>query len=382
MTEKSSPSKKQMAQSRATRAAIVESYKKKSHTGGFSDIGYITTGPDADHTDTYVKAEATPSRYLGKNMMVKAPRSGTLPDVYFGKLYATLASSTQGNVDKYVDQKNPFRDHSGTKKFIQSTHKGRDFKMSNYPAPGTGSGAYGGTFQGKPFEHMPEQPTLKRGEASPKFEKFAAGNFKTRAGPKGTYGFPNTTFGKFASLYVATPEVIAQREKDIKKWEKKKEQFEKEKAELLKRPVFKGMSNFKDTFDAKKASGITSVFDQYEAPAEVVAAEEKAKKKRDKAAARKAKAEAKKSKPLNLPTFRYASTLKSGEAGYFNKFPDAKVSVDEAAEAKKEAKRAKREAKAKKAAKKKGIKELAHPVWKPVSWDKSSVFASLLPRYY
>lgn len=382
MTEKLSPSKKQLAQSRASRAAIVESYKKKSHTGGFSDIGYITTGPDKEHTDEYVKQEVTPSRYLGKNMMVKAPRSGTLPDVYFGKIYATLASSTQGPVDTYVPPKNPFRDHSSTKDFIQKTHKGKDFKMANYPAPSTGSGAFGGTFQGKPFEHMPEQNAQKRGEPTPKFEKFSAGNFKTKAGPKGTYGYPNTTFGKFASLYVATPEVIAQREKDMKKWEKKKEQFEKEKEELLKRPVFKGMSNFKDTFDAKKASGITAVFDQYEPPAEVIQAEEKARKKREKAAARKAKAEAKKSKPLNLPTFRYASTLKSGEAGFFNKFPDTKVEVNEAGEAKKEAKRAKREAKAKKAAKKKGIKELAHPVWKPVSGEKSSVVTSLLPRYY
>lgn len=387
-------SKKQQTAARQHRADLMKSYTKKSLTGGFSDIGYITTGPTKEQTDDYVKQEQIPSRYLGKNMMVRAPRSGNLPDVYFDKLYATLASSTQGGpgADKYEPPKNRFRDGEVERKkiqdAIQKVHKGSDFKMSNYPSPTTGPGSYTGCFQDKPFEHMPaDKNILKRGEPAKMIKEFPPRNFMTNPAPKGSYGVPNTTFGKFNSLYVLTPEMQEQRKKEVEKWEKKKAQFEASKKALLERPVFSGMSTAKNTFDEKKATGATSVFDEFVPTPEQLKVAEKEAKIRAKAQKRKERAEAKKNKGrkiVPLPEFMvYSSGPKSGEQGFFNKFPDQAVVPDQTVLKKRE-ERAEKKAKAEaKASKKKGGKQkIEHPEWKPVSGAKSSCTSSLLPRYY
>lgn len=386
--------KRQQVAARTWRAEIIKSYQKKSLTGGFSDIGYITTGPDKEHTDEYIKAEPTPSRYLGKNMTVKAPRSGKMPDVYFDKLYSTLASSTQGGPgpDKFSDIAfNQFRQDEAERKklkeFVTKVHKGNTFKLSNYPEPSLGPGSFGGCFQNKPFEHMPaDKNVLKRGEPAAIIKDFPARNFMTSPPKKGSYGVSGTTFEKFKSLYVLTDEMQEQRKKEIERWEKKRAEFEKSKKALLERPVFNSMHAPKTTFDEKKATGITGAYDEYVKDAERLKLDAKEEKIRQKARKRKEREERKKNKKrkiLPLPAFMVCSSgYKSGEQGFFNKFPDQSVMPDQTVLKKREEKAAKKAKEEAKAAKKKGNKKLDNPEWKPVSGPKSSVTTSLLPRYY
>lgn len=341
--------------------------------GTFSGVSYITTGETPESTDTYIKQEQIPSRYLGKNMMAGPIKKGALPSVYFGGTYATLASAEQnkGNGDTFDDQVKAELKHLKEMKAKQEKiHKDKEFKMASYPKKGTGAGSYVGTFQGKPFPHDVEiKPSKKKPKKpAPPPKIFGGGkNLYTNPGKKGTYGTLGQTFGKFSSLYVVTEAMEAQRKKDIARYEKEQAKRNEKNKKLLERPVFRTMvGNGKKTFDEKNATGISSVFDDFVAP-------EPKKKPRK----RKSKKEP---KLLELPPFKYSSPPKIGEEGFFNGFANKAIEINEAEEEKKRKKKERAQRRKARGAKK--IKAINHPTWKPVSYPKAGTSTSLLTRFY
>ena len=343
-----------------------------SKFGTFSGVSYITTGETPETTDTFIKEEQIPSRYLGKNMMAGPVKKGNLPSVYFGGSYATLASAEQnkGNGDTYDDNAKANAERLKAMKAKQEKiHKGKDFKLASYPKKGTGAGSYVGTFQDKPFPHDVEiKPSKKKPKPPVEPKVFGGGkNLYTNPGKKGTYGTIGQTFGGFSSLYVVTEAMEAQRKKDIARYEKEQAKRDAANKKLMERPVFRTMvGNGKKTFDEKNGTGISSVYDDYTAPEP----KKKPRKRKNK----------KEPKLLELPPFKYSSPPKVGENGFFNGFANKQFEINEEEEEKKRKK--KERAERRKNRGKKKIKSIEHPTWKPVSYPKAGTSSSLLTRYY
>jgi hypothetical protein len=326
----------------------------KSLFGNFSDPPFITTDPDPQKTDPYVKTELIPSRYLGRNLATVVPPKGKVPAVFFEKKFLTLASKEQNNGkdDTYED---PYRaDRRARSESKKKNIVDKDFKLASYPKKPTGPGSFYGCFQDKPFEHKPEYAVLERG-AAPERPKPQPVNVKTNPPKKGTFGFPGTTIEKIKPYdpNQKSDEYDALRKKERALWE------------AAKKKNIAG--NFKLTglgkvfFDQKQATGISSVFDHYEP-------KEDGKKKK------KPVKDPKEPKVLDLKPWKYSSPGKAGEPGFLNKFPNSKG--DSAPPDPYDSVRIKR-----KEEKEKAPKPLAG-IWKPVHGAKESCIKSLLRKFY
>jgi len=340
---------------------------KPSLFGGFSALPVISTDPDPSKTDLYVNYETIPSRNLGKNFSVAGTKTGRTPDAFFSKQFLTLASPTQnpgGKTDTYEDPERAERRAAKEQK-AKNIDKNRDFKYSSPGKKAVGLGSYFGTLQGKPFEHQPDYtvPTRDSVKQPEKPPKLMPRNFVTNPGKKGTFGFPNTTFGP--PIPYKGDDFAETRKRERAAWEAEKKKQSG--------PVWRPSLVLKKTFDEKNATGVSSIFDQYEKPPE------KSKKKR-----RKTKKEP---KQLMQPVFKYSAPPKTGLQGLFDPKWLKRPEGDEAdpyggitAEQREEelAAKSKRHRRKKKAPPPKKIGD----GWKPPSGAKSSVVRSLLRRFY
>lgn len=336
--------------------------------GGFSDpTSYITTDPNKDKTDTYIKAEPIPSRYLGQNFKVPRGKQGRTADTYFGGKFLTLASKEQNTNIKEPDvYEDPGRSErrEATKAKAKRIDKDKDFKYVSYPKRSTGPGSIVGTFITKYWEHMPEYKVLAR-DQSPERPKPQPPNIKTRPGKKGTYGFPGTTLMKLPIEPILdkekkpiSNEYDAMRKQDRAAWEKSKK--------LCLGGVFKLSGVGKKTFDEIGSVGVSAIYKQ-----EAVKEDDGKKKKKG-----KGKKEVAPPKPVSDKPFRYSSPAKLGVQGFLGKYPNTRDDPKVPKEDPYDTLRLKRKEDAKKAPKPLGGQ------WKPVSGPKSAVIRSLLRRFY
>ena len=321
--------------------------------GTFSDAPFISTDPDKEKTDPYIKTEPLASRYLGKSLTTSQPVSGRLPNTFFGKSYLTLASKEQNGGKEIEVYENPGKaDRRAIAEAKKKNIVDKDFKVASFPKKSTGPGSYVGTFQGKPLEHQPEYKVVTK-EQVPERPKPQPTNVKTNPPKKGTYGVVGTLLEK-PEKYDPTKksdEYDALRKKERQQWEESK------KKNLG--GVFKLTGPGKILFDQKPNTGVSSVFDHFEPKED--------KKKKSKPAA----AETKKD---DLKPFKYTSVTKSGEAGFLQKFPNSRG--DNPAPDPYDSVKLKRKEEREKAPKP------LQGTWKPVSQAKKGVVSSLLRRFY
>jgi hypothetical protein len=331
---------------------------KNSLFGCFSDPPIISTDENKDKTDPYLKTDFIPSRYLGKNLATVAPSNGRLPTAFFGKTFLTLASREQNggkDIDTFED---PGRaERRAVKEAKKKNIVEKDFKVASYPKQSTGPGSYFGCFA-KPIEHQPEYKVVPKDQA-PDRPVAQPKNIKSAPGKHGTYGFVGTTFEK-PQAYDPNrkPDPFGElRKKEFQEWEESK------KKNLG--GNFKLSGKARKTFDEKFQTGVSAVFDAFEA-------KEDTKKKKKSKAEGGAPDAAKKGDELK--PFRYSSAPKSGEQGFLNKFANSRGDKPEADPY--DSVRLKR-----KEEKAKAPKPLQGS-WKPVSGPKKSVMSSLLRRFY
>ena len=327
--------------------AAAEKPLQKSLFGGFGEPSYISTDPDKDKSDGYIKQEVIPSRYLGRNMKTGRCPKGRNPEVYFDKKYATFASATQtkDGADKYVDPGKA--DLKSAKDAKGKNVSEKDFKMASFPKKPLGVGSNFGTFGGQ-IDHKPEYKVTARGDPSDlavNKPKKQMPNILTRPGKKGTYGVPNTTIGKAPEAPKQSDEYDSLRKKDRELWEAAK-------AKRIGTGVFRATVPAKETFDQKK-TGVSSVYDNFDMP-----------NAKEKKGASPQPEGAKQDKP-----WKSAGQPKP----YLNKFANTRGENDQDPY---DTLRLKR-----KEEKEKGPKPLAG-VWKPVAGSKTAVVRSLLKRYY
>ena len=323
----------------------------KSFFGTFGDAGFITTGATKETTDSYSKVDPTPSRYLGKNLVVSISKSGRMPNTYFENRYLTMASSEQTK-DKTVGV---YDDPGRTERQQRNKSKDKnivpqDFRTPSFPKQSTGPGSYVGSFQA-PFPHMQDYKVQQRDEP-PQPVTSQPANVKTAPGKKGTFGYIGTTFSKVEGVAKGKEDIYDEmRRRETDYWKKSKEKD-------IGQGKFRIAAYFKKTFDEKVATGVPAVFDRYDAP------EDGKKKKKD--------APASTSKPGEggLPSFKYPSAPKSGELGCFGKFPNAPYVPKEDGKKKGAEKKEKEEPKP------------LGGVWRPVSNAKTGVSKSLLRKFY
>lgn len=328
--------------------------KPKSLFGGFSDPTFITTDPNPDKTDPYIKTDLIPSRYLGKSLGVKAPAVGRTPEVFFEKKFLTLSSKEQNNGKDVEVYENPGKaerraEAEAKKKNIID----KDFKYVSPAKAATGPGSYVGTFQDKWFEHQPDYKVVPK-DAVPDRPKPQAPNIKTNPPKKGTFGFPNTLLEKPKPFdpNQKSDEYDALRKKELALWEESKKKNIG--------GIFKISCKTKTTFDEKNGTGVSSVFDNFEPKEDP---KKKSKKKEVKEDPKK----------LDLKPFRYSSPAKRGEAGFLGKFANSRAENQQDPY---DSVRLKRKEEKEKAPKPLG------GTWKPVSGPKKGVVASLLRRFY
>lgn len=329
--------------------------KPKSLFGNFSDPPYITTDPDSNKTDPYIKKDLIPSRYLGKSLGVKAPATGRLPDTYFEKKFLTLSSKEQNNnkdIDAYED---PGRaDRRAVQEAKKKNIVDKDFKVASFPKKSTGTGSFVGCFQDKPFEHQPEYKVLAKDEAPPR-PKPQQPNIKTNPAKKGTFGFIGTLLEKPQPYdpNKKSDEFDALRKRDRELWEASKKKNVA--------GTFKLTGLGRKLFDEKPGTGISSVYDNYEPKEDP----KKKSKKKEKPPVEP--------KPVDSKPFRYTSPAKSGEQGFLQKFANSRA--ENQADPYDSAKLKRKEEK------EKAPKALGG-TWKPVSNTKKAVVSSLLRRFY
>jgi hypothetical protein len=344
---------------------------QSAYGGLFQDPPYLSSDADPQKTDPYDRQDCIPSRYLGKSMTVggRVP-PGDLPDAYFDKQYLTLASAEQ-NGGKPVGY-----DEDKWKKAAAEQHKknavsDKEFRYSSYPQKSTGPGSYFGCFQDKPYEYMTEpwdegSKKRKRGKSTAKnteVEKTHLPNIKTSRPKKGTYGYPG--------LLLENPTYN-------ENWKAEHDAAEREAAKRAQRaaagkplgPPLRISGVSRAYLDEQPNTGVSGVYAQYIPPQDSAAAKKRKSKKAADGAAGDAPA-ARHEKPF------IASASRSGEQGCINSFPNMWVSPDDVKPSKaaqqRQAQREKEEAA--RAAK-------ALPVWKPNSFEKTSVISSCLRRFY
>lgn len=328
---------------------------KGSLFGCFSDPSYISTDENPEKTDNYTKTDLISSRYLGKSLGVKKAVKGQLPDTYFEKKFLTLSSKEQNNGKDIEVYENPGK--AERRAAAESKKKNivdKDFKVASFPKKPTGPGSYVGTFQTKWFDHQTDYKVLPK-DGVPDRPKPQPVNIKTNPGKKGTFGYYNILLekGKPFDPNAKRDEFDALRKKERQLWEESKKKNIG--------GTFKVSLKTKLTFDEKQGTGVSSVYDVYEAKEDP---KKKSKKKEPKEAA----------KTLDLKPFKYSSPPKMGEAGFLGKFPNSRG--DNAAPDPYDSVKQKR-----KEEKEKAPKPL-NGVWKPVSGAKKGVVASMLRRFY
>ena len=343
---------------------------KSAYGGLFQDPPYLSSDPDPSKTDLYIKQDCIPSRYLGKNMTVggRVP-PGDLPDAYFDKQYLTLASSEQ-NGGKPVGYDEDKWKNAAKEQDTKNAISDKEFRYSSYPKQSTGPGSYFGCFQSKPYEYMTEPwvDESKGGKAKKKkkstardteAEKTHLPNIKTSPSKKGTYGYPG--------LLLENPVYN-------ENWKADHDAAEREAAKKAQQTVvgkplgpplrISGVSHA--YLDELPNTGVSGVYAPYTPPADS-AASKKRKSKKSTAAA-----------PVVLHEKPFmAAASRSGEQGCINPFPNVWMSPD-AVKPSKAALRRQSQKENEAAAR----MAKAAPVWKPNSFEKSSVVSSCLRRFY
>ncbi|KPI87709.1 hypothetical protein ABL78_3182 [Leptomonas seymouri] len=339
--------------------------------GLFQDPPYLSSDPDPKKTDPYNKEECIPSRYLGKNMTIGGRiLSGDLPDAYFDKKYLTLASAEQngGKPVGYDEDKWKNAAAAQRKKNVISE---REFRYSSYPQKSTGPGSYFGCFQSKPFEYMTEpwddgskskkKRRNKSAARSMEPEKTHLPNIKTCPSKKGTYGYPG--------LLLDNPSYNENWKAEHDAAERgaaKKEQQQAASAKSLHPPMHvSGVG--RAYLDELPNTGVSGVYAYEAAPQDTSAAAKRKTKKSTVAAA-----------PVSLHEKAFAAAgNRSGEQGCINAFPNIWVSPDEVKPSKaallKQSQKEKEEA---------ARRLKVTSVWKPNSFEKTSVVSSCLRRFY
>ncbi|KAG5473630.1 hypothetical protein LSCM4_03700 [Leishmania orientalis] len=336
-----------------------------AYGGLFQDPPYLSSDPDPRKTDPYEKYDAIPSRYLGKSMTVggRVP-PGQHPEAYFDKKFLTLASSEQ-NGGKPVDYDESKWSTAAAKTKSQKPISDKEFRYSSYPEKSTGPGSYYGCFQSRPYEYMTEPwsdgKSKKKRAAKPKEEEKPTHlpNIKTNPAKKGTYGYPglllsNPTYNdNWKSDYAAAEADRARRER------------KQGLAATALGPPFHIPGVSHSYIDEMPNTGVSGVYAAYEAPADSAAEKRKAKK------------EAAAAPSLVQERAFCGSANRSGEQGCLNPFPNVWVHPDQTQPSKsaqrKQAQKEKEEAA-------RQLKRVA--VWKPNSFEKTSVVSSCLRRFY
>ncbi|KAI5685103.1 hypothetical protein MNV84_05722 [Leishmania braziliensis] len=333
-----------------------------AYGGLFQDPSYLSSDPDPRKTDPYDKKDAIPSRYLGKSMTVggRVP-PGQHPDAYFDKKFLTLASSEQngGKPVGYDENKWCTTAKKQTKKPISD----KEFRYSSYPERSTGPGSYYGCFQSRPYEYMTEPwddgKSKKRRAAKPKEEEEPTHlpNIKTNPAKKGTYGY--------AGLLLSNP-IYNDNWKDehaAAEAERARKERKQGPAPKALGPPFHIPGVSHSYIDEMPNTGVSGVYAAYEAPADSAATKNRKAKKETRA----------------VPTLvherafcGYANRI--GEQGCLNPFPNVWVHPDEMQLSK--------SAQRKQAQEEAGRPPKGAGVWRPNSFEKTSVVSSCLRRFY
>ncbi|GET90551.1 hypothetical protein, conserved [Leishmania tarentolae] len=345
--------------------AVSNMTDKSAYGGLFQDPPYLSSDLDPKKTDPYDKRDAIPSRYLGKSMTIggRVP-PGQHPDAYFEKRFLTLASSEQ-NGGKPVGYDEGKGLTAASKKNTKHPISDKEFLYSSYPEKSTGPGSYYGCFQNRPHEYMTEpwddgKSKKKRKAKKPKEEEPThLPNVKTNPAKKGTYGYPGLLLSN-PSYDDNWKKNYAAAEADRARRERKQGPPPKALGPPLHIP---GVSH--PYIDEMPNTGVSAVYAAYEPPADSAAAK------------RKAKREAAAAPTLHQTRAFYGSANRSGEQGCLNPFPNLWVHPNETQPSKiaqrKQAQKEKEEA-----ARKPKLTE----VWKPNSFEKTSVISSCLRRFY
>lgn len=338
---------------------------KSAYGGLFQDPSYLSSDPDPTKTDPYDKHDAIPSRYLGKNMTVGGrPPPGQHPDALFDKKFLTLASSEQ-NGGKPVDYDEDKWRTAAAKEKPKQPISDKEFCYSSYPQKSTGPGSYFGCFQNRPYEYMTEPwddgKSKKKKAPKPQEEEEEPThlpNIKTNRTKKGTYGYP----GLLLSNPAYNENWKEEREAaDAAQTRKERQQGPPPKA--LGPPLhIPGVSHA--YLDELPNTGVSGVYTAYEPPADTAASKK-----------RKTQKEAAASTVVHARAF-CGSANRSGEQGCINAFPNKWVNPGEI-QLSKNAQRKQQQEKEEAARLPKGV-----GVWKPNSFEKSSVVSSCLRRFY
>ncbi|AAZ10354.1 protein of unknown function (DUF4586), putative [Trypanosoma equiperdum] len=342
--------------------------------GLFSDPPLVSTDIDPKKTDPYDKMDTIPSRYLGKGMSIGRCPSGNGPEVFFDKKFLTLASAEQNN-NKSVG---PFEDattrmHRERREAKKHNISNKDFLPPSFPKSINGPGGYSGCFQERPYEFImpgeeggPKSKKSKRKKKASSSEEDSKGkellpNIKTNPSKKGTYGYVG---------------ILLDNPKYNDDWRKEHEKLEAAEAKKRKKlappkplgPLFRTPGVIHDYLDELPATGVSGVY-HFE-PADEKPSKRKRKNKQEAAG----------------PTFVQERAMtfvwtRSGNEGNIDPFPNTWIDVAALEEEEKKKNRRRRRAKAKDTYVP-GPPKGATGVWKPNTFECTSVVQSCLRRFY